>query len=81
MQSSQPTSKELTVKATANKTTQMADFQILPFDFNDTTVTFVANNKAAQDRIYGGKSVEIRKSESQRFYATLIGDGFKVNVQ
>jgi hypothetical protein len=59
----------------------MSDFQILPFDFNATTVTFVANNKAAQDRIYGGKSVEIRKSESQRFYATLIGDGFSVEIK
>ena len=58
----------------------MSDFQILPFDFNATTVTFVALNKNAQDRIYGGKSVEIRKSESQRFYATLIGDGFKVEI-
>ena len=59
----------------------MSDFQILPFDFNATTVTFVANNKAAQDRIYGGVSVEIRKSESQRFYATLIGDGFSVEIK
>lgn len=59
----------------------MFDFQILPFDFNATTVTFVANNKAAQERIYGGKLVEIRKSEAPSFYATLIGDGFKVEIK
>jgi hypothetical protein len=58
----------------------MADFQILPWSFNDTEATLVALNDAAKDRIYGGVSVAIKLSELQRWYATLIGDGFKVQV-
>lgn len=58
----------------------MADFQILPWSFSDTEATIVACNDAAKQRIYGGISVAIRLSELQRFYATLIGDGFKVEV-
>lgn len=58
----------------------MSDFQILPFDFNATTVTFIALNKAAQDRIYGGLSVQIRKSAAPNFLATLEAEGFKVEA-
>ena len=58
----------------------MADFQVLPFTFNDTEATFVALNDAAKQRIYGGVSVNVRLSETPAFYATLIGDGFKVQI-
>lgn len=58
----------------------MADFQILPFNFNDTEATFVALTDAAKERIYGGVSVKIRLSESPNFYATLVGDGFNVEI-
>ncbi len=58
----------------------MSDFQILPFEFNATTVTFVANTKTAQDRIYGGVSVNIRKSAASDFYDTLVAEGFSVET-
>ena len=58
----------------------MSDFQILPFDFNATTVTFVANNDAAKARIYGGLSVDVRKSAAQEFCDKLEAEGFKVSL-
>jgi hypothetical protein len=58
----------------------MADFQILPWSFTDTEATLVACNDAAKQRIYGGVSVKIRLSQIQQWYATLIGDGFKVEI-
>ena len=56
----------------------IADFSVLPFDFNSTTVTFVANNAQAKARVYGGVSVEIRKSLAQEFADKLESEGFKV---
>lgn len=58
----------------------MADFQVLPSNFNDTTVTFVATNQAAQQRIYGGVSVNIKKSAAPDFYDALLADGFSVET-
>ena len=58
----------------------MPDFQILPSDFNATTVTFVAKTDAAKQRICGGISVDIRKSAAPDFLATLEAEGFKVEV-
>lgn len=58
----------------------MLDFQILPSSFNDTTITFVAKSDAAKQRIYGGVSVNIRKSAAPDFLATLEAEGFKVEV-
>jgi hypothetical protein len=58
----------------------MADFQVLLSSFNDTTITFVATNKAAQQRIYGGVSVNIRKSAAPDFYDTLVAEGFSVET-
>lgn len=58
----------------------MSDFQILPSDFNATTVTFVANTNAAKQRIDGGVSVDIRKSAAPDFLATLEAEGFVVEV-
>jgi deoxyribodipyrimidine photolyase-like uncharacterized protein len=57
-----------------------ADFSVLPFDFNSTTVTVVANNAAAQARIYGGVSVEVFKSAAQQFVDQLEADGFQVSL-
>jgi len=58
----------------------MPDFQILPSSFNATTITFVANTDAAKQRIYGGVSVDIRKSAAPDFLATLEAEGFKVEI-
>ncbi len=58
----------------------MLDFQILPSDFNATTVTFVAKTNAAKQRICGGLSVDIRKSAAPDFLATLEAEGFRVEV-
>jgi deoxyribodipyrimidine photolyase-like uncharacterized protein len=55
-----------------------ADFSVLPFDFNDVTVTIVAKNAAAQARICGGVSVQVFKSAAQQFVDQLEADGFKV---
>jgi hypothetical protein len=59
----------------------MADFQILPFSFNDTNVVFVANTPAAKARIWGGVSVNIRKSAAPDFTEALEADGFIVETQ
>jgi hypothetical protein len=56
----------------------MPDFQVLPFDFSSTEVTFVALNDAAKARIYGGLSVNVRKSAAPGFADRLQADGFKV---
>jgi hypothetical protein len=55
-----------------------ADFSVLPFDFDATTVTVVANNAAAQDRICGGLSVQVRKSAVEQYVERLEADGFRV---
>ena len=55
-----------------------SDFSVLPFDFNATTVTIVANNAAAQARIYGGVSVDVFESAAQQFVDQLEADGFQV---
>jgi hypothetical protein len=55
-----------------------ADFFVLPFEFNDTTVTVVANNAAAQARICGGVSVQVFKSAVEQFVERLESDGFRV---
>ena len=57
-----------------------ADFSVLPFDFNATTVTFVANSDAAKARIDGGLSVDVRKSAAQDFCDKLEAEGFKVSL-
>ena len=58
----------------------MADFQVLPFSFNDTTVTFVAISAAAKQRFDGAISVAIRKSASQDFLDKLESEGFSVEA-
>jgi hypothetical protein len=57
-----------------------ADFSVLPFDFNATTVKIVANSQAAKVRLYGGVSVEVRKSAAQQFCNNLETEGFKVSL-
>lgn len=59
----------------------MSDFSVLPFDFNSTTVTFVAHTDAAKQRIYGGVSAQIYKSAAPQFLEELEAEGFSVNVQ
>ena len=63
----------------SSKEIQMSDFQVLPFDFSATTVTFVANNTNAKDRICGGVSCEVRKSAAPEFAAKLEAEGFTVS--
>jgi hypothetical protein len=58
----------------------MSDFQVLPFDFNATTVTFVANSQAAKARLDGGISVAVRKSAAQQFLDNLEAEGFLVSL-
>ena len=58
----------------------MSDFQVLAFDFNATTVTFVAKTDAAKQRIYGGLSVDIRKSAAPEFFEKLEAEGFSVEA-
>jgi hypothetical protein len=58
----------------------MADFQVLPFDFSSTTVTFVALSQAAKQRFGGAVSVEIRKSYAQDYLDRLESEGFFVEA-
>ena len=55
-----------------------ADFFVLPFDFNATTVTLVPNNAKAKARFDGAVSVQIRKSAIEQFCEKLEGEGFVV---
>lgn len=55
-----------------------ADFKILPFDFNATTVTVVPNNAKAKARFDGAVSVEVRKSAVEQFCKKLENEGFVV---
>jgi hypothetical protein len=76
---SQPTSKELNVNATTTtKEANMADFQVLPFDFASTEATFVAITEAAKKRFDGAISVNVRKSAASCFAERLEAEGFKV---
>jgi hypothetical protein len=57
----------------------MADFQILPFDFNSTTATVVANTQRAKERLGNcAISAEIRKSALPAFVDKLESEGFSV---
>lgn len=56
-----------------------ADFQILPFDFNATTVTFVVISAQAKARMDGAVSVEVRKSAAQQLCDKLESEGFQVS--
>jgi len=56
-----------------------ADFQILPSDFNETTVTFVALTESAKEAIYGGVSVQIRKSRVPGYVEMLETSGFVIS--
>lgn len=59
----------------------MADFTVVPFGFEETTVSFMANNAEAKNRIYGGVLVSVLKSEAQRFFDDLIKDGFTIATE
>lgn len=54
----------------------MADFQVLPTSFADTTITFVCVSPAAKARMGGAVSLQIRKSAAPDFYAQLEAEGF-----
>lgn len=56
-----------------------ADFQVLPFNFNETTVTFVALTESAKEAIYGGVSVQIRKSCAFSYVEMLETSGFVIS--
>lgn len=56
-----------------------SDFQVLPFDFNATTVTFVVNSAQAKARMDGAVSFEVRKSAAQQFSDQLESKGFVVS--
>ena len=56
-----------------------SDFSVLPFDFNATSVTFVANSAQAKARIDGAVSVEVRKSAAPQFVVKLESEGFTVS--
>ena len=79
MQSSQPTSKELTVNATTTtKEANMADFRVSFNGFESTEVTFYALTDAAKQRIWGGISCNVVKSAAPDFAEQLEAEGFKV---
>lgn len=54
----------------------MSDFQVLPFSFNDTTVTVKCVSDAAKKRMDGAISIEVRKSASVDLVDRLIDEGF-----
>ena len=56
----------------------MSDFQILPSNFNETTITFVCVSQAAKTRMNGAVAVQIRKSAAPDFYKQLEGEGFSL---
>lgn len=60
------------------KEANMADFQVLPFDFASTEATFVALTEGAKNYLGGGISVNVRKSAAPDFAERLEAEGFKV---
>lgn len=56
----------------------MSDFQVFPPHFSSTTITLVAMTQDAKDRICGGLSCEVRKSEAPKFFAKLEAEGFAI---
>lgn len=58
----------------------MFDFQVLPSDFNSTTVCFYAWSPRAKVRLNGGISVDVRKSAAPMFLEQLEAEGFAVEV-
>lgn len=58
----------------------MSDFQILPSDFNETTITFVCVSPAAKSRINGASAVQVRKSAAPDFYEQLEGEGYSLET-
>jgi hypothetical protein len=75
---SSTTQTELNMNATTTKEANMADFQVLPFDFASTEATFVALTEAAKKYLGGGISVNVRKSAAPDFAERLEAKGFKV---
>lgn len=57
----------------------MSDFQVIFGDFSATTVTFVANTTEAKERIYGGVSIQIKKSGAPEFFDKLLAEGFSID--
>jgi hypothetical protein len=57
-----------------------SDFSVLPFDFNDTTVTVVANSMKAKLRFDGAVSVEVRKSAVEQFLEKLDAEGYTMTL-
>lgn len=56
------------------------DFVVLSSDFNDTTVTIVAETTAAKARFDGGISIQIKKSALPRVVDLLESQGFTVKT-
>ena len=56
------------------------DFVILPFDFNDTTITFVAETDAAKARFGGAIAAQVRKSAAPDYADLLESEGFTVRT-
>ena len=54
----------------------MADFQVLPTTFADTTITFVCVSSAAKSRMNGAISLQVRKSAAPDLFAKLEAEGF-----
>ena len=66
------------MNATTTKEANMADFQVLPFDFASTEATFVALTEAAKKRLDGAFSINVRKSAAPAIAERLEAEGFKV---
>ena len=58
----------------------MTDFLVLPFEFNDTTITVECVTDAAKKRMNGACSLQVRKSASVEFVDRLIKEGFTFNL-
>jgi hypothetical protein len=56
------------------------DFVILPSDFNDTTITFVAETTAAKARFDGAISIQVRKNAAPSLADQLEAQGFTVRT-
>jgi hypothetical protein len=56
------------------------DFVILPSEFHDTTITFVAETTAAKARFDGAISIQVRKSAAPIVADQLEAEGFVVKT-
>jgi hypothetical protein len=57
----------------------MPDFQIVPWHFNDTTITVECASEAAKNRTDGAVSMQISTSSVIDFCDRMMAEGFKVD--